>query len=142
MAQHFLCENQSRDLDTIGRRTHMSFEAFKALINAGFVDKKKEIDAKKFVRKISSKMAAFKSKCLKYEGKDRILTRDNLPDEPEDFDQDEESSSSGIESGGISSNESGKTSPVDQILEKTSDSDFAHEFVEKIIDDRFELHLR
>ena len=63
LSQHFLCEHQPRDPEAAkvffhnyGRRTHMSFEAFKALINAGLVDKKKEKDAKNFVRKISSKI--------------------------------------------------------------------------------------
>ena len=154
LSQHFLCEHQPRDPEAAkvffhnyGRRTHMSFEAFKALINAGLVDKKKEKDAKNFVRKISSKIAMYKSKCAKYEGKDRILSQSETTLDPEE--QDEESSSSGIESGGISSCESnqsnsGKTSPVDQILEK-NDSEFftdRKEFVEKVLDDKFELHLR
>ena len=152
LAQHFLCEHQPRDpeaakvfFNTYGRRTHMSFEAFKALINSGFLDKKKEKEAKNFVRKVNSKITMYKSKCAKYDGKDRILSQSPITD-PEEQDED---SSSGIESGGISSCESnpsnsGKTSPVDPILEK-SDSDFSNdrsEFIEKVCDDKFELHLR
>ncbi len=137
-----ILESKSMDLDLAflseksqsdwRKRTHVSFEALQVLVQEKFVQKELKEDAEKFVGKVGQSLIYYKSKCHRYEGKDRILVASHT----QESDEDDEESSSGIESGDASSS-SGKASPVQQ-----DDHEHDHdEFTVKILDNSLELHL-
>ena len=132
-----------------GRRTHISYEALEALVKSGFsADPECSVQARNLVEIIRAKSGFLKSKCSKYEGKSPpILTQDEPESSKFDqcdkfanqFDQDEEEmSSSGIESGSSASS-SGKSSPVTEMLEDFDD--FKQDFTDQILRETVELHL-
>ena len=127
--EHFLTESHGNQ-----RRTHLSFRLFQMLAESSdFVeDKETEKEVNSFLEYIISKMEVLKSKCLKYDSK---VFKNFVA--VEEWNQEQESSSSGIESGGDSS--SGKCSPVavlDQGPDTVQDQDEepSAKFTEKVLD--------
>ena len=120
--EHFLTESNGNQ-----RRTHLSFNLTKMLADSDFIEvKEAEKEVKNFIDYVESNYAMLKSKCEKFDCKNEI-PKFEMP-------QDEESSSSGIESG--DSGSSGKCSPVQlDHGELPSDS----QFHEKMLD--FDLRL-
>ena len=110
--KNFMYENSIEkpyEVNPGGRRTHISLEACGALIKSGFVSNKPLSGfsgscsgVEKITegyQKIVDKQVYYKSKCLKYEGKDRIDV-----DMVQNDHDDEMDTSSGIESGTDMSN--------------------------------------
>ena len=130
--EHFLTESHGNQ-----RRTHLSFRLFQMLAESSdFVeDKETEKEVNSFLEYIISKMEVLKSKCLKYDSK---VFKNFVA--VEEWNQEQESSSSGIESGGDSS--SGKCSPVavlDQGPDTVQDQDEepSAKFTEKVFENFF-----
>jgi hypothetical protein len=118
--KHFLYEHSlERSSEALqgGRRTHISMDAFITLVQYGFALKTASEAINVSLLKIVPKINLHKSKCLKYEGADRVEVKDeDLLTEPDH--DDEASTSSGIESGGASDSplSSGKNSPVNEMI--------------------------
>ena len=92
--------------------------------------------------KILDKQVLYKSKCSKYEGKDRVDIAEasiNVSTNVENNNDEEMDTSSGIESGQDDSNSSvGERSP--ETIEVTnSDTESNNNFVESILDNRYVL---
>lgn len=102
--------------------------------------------------KILDKQVLYKSKCCKYEGKDRVdlaeatssidnVSSTNVENNNED-DEEMEDTSSGIESGQDDSNSSvGERSPETIEINANNDTESNNNFVESILDNRFDLTL-
>ena len=100
--------------------------------------------------KILDKQVLYKSKCCKYEGKDRVdlaeatssidnVSSTNVENNNED-DEEMEDTSSGIESGQDDSNSSvGERSPETIEINANNDTESNNNFVESILDNRYVL---
>ncbi len=136
ISTHFLYEHSLEDKITkpqfersrqkTFRRTHISLEAFKTLVDKGYATNVTSDAIKASIDKLDGKTPILKSKCSMYVGHDKIdlqhqdALADGLDDnEAEDHNVDQgNESSSGIESGGESS--SGKSSPTSMIQNKVA----------------------
>ena len=119
--EHFLTESYGNQ-----RRTHLSFRLFQMLAESDFIeDKEAEKEVRAFLTYALSKLEILKAKCPKYDSK---MFKDFVAVEEWSQELEQESSSSGIESGGDSS--SGKCSPVAAVLDNNQEGQQAEEVVQ------------